>query len=198
MVIFYLFIVGLMLYGIKFCKEGYFQDYIDKTQCNAIKGIFILIVFMRHVVPYIKRAGYEMLSPLDIMFNLVNGQIGQLLVVMFFFYSGYGVMESIVHKGASYIDSIPYKRVLTTFLNFDIAVSLYLLLDFVLGIDIDTETYFLSRFGWISIGNSSWYIFAILICYLLTFFAFKKMSSGGGRFFDTCFICRSSYNTLLL
>lgn len=39
---------------------------------------------------------------------------GQLIVVMFLFYSGYGVMESVRSKGTAYIKSIPFKRVLST------------------------------------------------------------------------------------
>lgn len=173
MAIFYFFIFCMMLYGIKFKRGSFFQDYMGKPQCNAIKGIFILVVFMRHVVPYVMSAGYGMPSLLDKVYILCNKQIGQLLVVMFLFYSGYGVMESIKQRGEGYIKSIPKRRFLTTFVNFDIAVSLFLLLDFALDIDVTTEQYFLSRIGWDSVGNSNWYIFIILISYLLTYFSFK-------------------------
>lgn len=55
------------------------------------------------------------------------------------------------------------------------AVLLYLLLGIVLG-DIskwNIGKIFLSFIGWESLGNDSWYIFAILILYIITFIAFK-------------------------
>lgn len=179
MAIFYFLIIILMLIGIKnkVGKNCIFEDYIGKTQCNAIKGIFILVVFMRHVVPYVKNSGYEMSTCLDRIFILIDGHIGQLLVVMFLFYSGYGVMASISKNGVAYIDDIPKKRVLTTFLNFDVAVGFFLLMNFVLGIKIETEQYFFARLGWESIGNSNWYIFIIMLCYIFTYFSYKLLSS---------------------
>lgn len=176
---FYFLIIVLMLYGIKLNKNRYFEDYIGKPQCNAIKGIFILVVFMRHVVPYVVNAGYEMPTFLDQIYIFIDGQIGQLLVVMFLFYSGYGVMTSIHKKGEYYIDDIPKKRILTTFINFDIAVGIFLLMDFSLGIKVGTEQYFLARFGWESVGNSNWYIFIILLCYIFTYFSFKLSLRNG-------------------
>ncbi len=179
MVVFYLLIFALALYGVSFNRNGFNDGFIDKSQCNAIKGVFILFVFLRHVVPYVTKAGYEMPTLLDKAFQIIDGQMGQLIVVMFLFYSGYGVMESIKTKGKAYIDSIPKRRFLTTFINFDIAVSIFLLLDFVLGLQVETQQYFLARFGWDSVGNSNWYIFVILICYLLTYFCFKITNNVG-------------------
>lgn len=179
MVIFYFFIFILMLYGIRYKPKGFFGEYLEKTQCNAIKGIFILVVFMRHVVPYVVEAGYEMPTLLDKGYYIINEQIGQLLVVMFLFYSGYGVMESIKRKGNDYVRNIPQRRVLSTFLNFDIAVTLFLLMDFALDINVTTEQYLLSRFGWESVGNSNWYIFIILLFYSLSFFSFRLSRRWG-------------------
>lgn len=53
---------------------------------------------MRHVVPYITGCGYAMTNFADRAFAVIDRQIGQLLVVMFLFYSGYGVMISFLRK----------------------------------------------------------------------------------------------------
>jgi len=182
MVVFYFLIIVLVLCGVKVANKGmFFEDYMGKIQCNAIKGIFILVVFMRHAVPYVVKAGYEMPTFLDKSFSLIDAQIGQLLVVMFLFYSGFGVMASINKKGGNYINDIPKKRILTTFINFDVAVGLFLLMDFALGIEVDAEQYFLARFGWDSVGNSNWYIFVILLLYTLTYFSFKLNRGAKGE-----------------
>ena len=194
MVIFYFAILALTLYSANFKKNGFFDDYLEKSQCNAIKGIFILVVFMRHVVPYVTKAGYKMPSLLDKIYNFCDGQIGQLLVVMFLFYSGYGVMVSIKQKGVDYVRSIPKRRVLSTFANFDIAVSLFLLMDFTFDIKVSTDQYFLSRFGWDSVGNSNWYIFIVLLCYYFSYISFKIRPVGG----DFCVLFMSLLSIFLL
>ena len=92
----------------------------------------------------------------------------QLMVVMFLFYSGYGVMESIKKKKNDYIKSIPRHRVLNTLINFDIAVCLFLIVDLIIDNKVTLPQFMLSLIAWDSVGNSNWYIFAILLCYLST------------------------------
>lgn len=118
--ILYVSIVMLALISVKYKKEGYWHDYIDKEQCNVIKGIFILVVFVKHVVPYITKAGYEFSSYGDLVYKAFHIFIGQLLVAMFFFYSGYGISESVRLKGNDYVGTIPKKRVFNTLLNFEL------------------------------------------------------------------------------
>lgn len=185
MFVFFILLLALLLCGIKLNKSGFYAEYISKDQCNAIKGVFILVVFMRHVVPYVIKAGYEMDSLLDRVYNVCDVQIGQLLVVMFLFYSGYGVMESYKKKGDEYIEGFPKKRILTTLLNFDMAVLMFLILDLCLNIELDVYQIVLSFVAWDSIGNSNWYIFIILVCYIVTFFSFRRyrQNIGGGIFF---------------
>lgn len=167
MLLFYLLILLLSLYGMSFVKSGFNQDYIGKEQCNAIKGIFILIVFIRHIWPILRRYGYDFSAFGDNIFFRIDRWMGQLLVVVFLFYSGYGVMESIKKKGKQYIDDMPRKRILNTLINFDIAVLAFLLLDLILGVDLDPLNTLLAFTSWTSIGNSCWYIFVILVCYFL-------------------------------
>jgi hypothetical protein len=173
MTLLYVFIILCALSGIKLCRSGYFPDYIDRTQTNCIKGLFILVVFVRHINQYIAKSGYEYSGIFDRCFNLIDDHIGQLLVVMFLFYSGYGVMESIKHKGDTYIQAIPKHRFLSTLLNFDVAVLAFVILDLILSIDITSDKVLLSFIGWQSVGNSNWYIFVILLCYLAVYMSHK-------------------------
>jgi peptidoglycan/LPS O-acetylase OafA/YrhL len=173
MLVFYIIILLLSLYGISFIKSGFNQDYISKEQCNAIKGIFILFVFTRHIWPYLSKFGYDFSAPGDSLFMSIDRWLGQLLVVAFLFYSGFGVMESIKRKGEPYIEDMPRKRILNTLLNFDVAVLFFLVIDLILGIKLKLNTTLLAFTGWTSIGNSNWYFFIILVCYFCTWIGFK-------------------------
>lgn len=57
-------------------------------------------------------------------------------------------------------------------LLFDGAILLYVLLNLALGIEMTIPKILLSLFGWSGVGNSSWYIFAILCMYTITYISF--------------------------
>lgn len=195
MFLLYIIIIILLSSGMTFYKTGFYEGYIAKEQCNCLKGFFIVVVFCRHIAPYLSDAGYDFSLLGDNLFRQIDERIGQLLVVMFLFYSGYGVMESIKKKGSNYIDSIPKRRLLATFANFDVAILLFFLVNLSLGIHYDTQDILLSFTGWKSIGNSNWYIFVILCCYLSTYLTFKvvrgqnknrKLICGGNLLIISC------------
>lgn len=174
MAIFYLLIATMALWGTRLTPPSSCQlvNSLSRDCTNSIKGIFILMVFLSHSWGYIHELNSET-DLFDRIFISINSSIGQLMVVMFLFYSGYGVMHSIVHKGDSYINSIPRKRVLVTLVNFAIAVSVFIILNLILCKDITVSQALLSLIGWESVGNSNWYIFCIICCYAFTYIAFK-------------------------
>lgn len=147
----------------------YYADYLSVEKCNAIKGVFILIVMMSHIRPFLSFSN----SIWDKAFTTIIGNyIGQSMVSLFLLYSGYGIMLSIDKKGDSYVKGIPTKRFLKVLLHFDIAVVIYGLLQLALGKTFPWKTYLLSLTGWEALGNSNWYIFTILCLYIITWLSF--------------------------
>jgi len=63
--------------------------------------------------------------------------------------------------------------VLSVLLNFDVAVLLFIIMDFAIGIQVAPEKALLSFIAWDSVGNSNWYIFAIIMLYLITYVSAK-------------------------
>jgi len=172
MVIFLILSLLLSLPGLKIAPLGKLHsDYISKNQTLAINGLFTLFVFLSHVSTYIKLEGIP-----DTAYSAFKGYMLQAVVVPFLFYSGYGIMESIKKKGRDYVKQIPEKRFLRVLLHFDIAVVLYLLVSLAFGKTYPLKHILLSLTGYSSVGNSNWYIFAVLGLYIITFLAF--MLSG--------------------
>lgn len=157
----------LVLYKSKFEIKGT-ADYLAIENTNCVKGIFILMVFLSHFNSYIGLTGRY-----DEIYLRIFSTIGQAMVTMFMFYSGYGIMESIKKKGDSYVSSIPFKRVLGTLFRFDLAIALFLILALITSRPMTAKNVLLSLIGWESLGNSNWYIFVILVLYVITFIAFK-------------------------
>ena len=171
-----LFIIILILIGIKIHPIKFNADYLEKENTDCIKGIFILIVFYSHIRTYMP---YNPVN--DNLMLYVVKKLGQLMVTLFLFYSGYGIFESIKKKGESYIKSIPKNRILKTLFNFDIVVLSYAIINYIMGYGNGVLTILGALTGWLSIGNSNWYIFAILVLYFTTYLScliFKDKEEG--------------------
>lgn len=163
------FIFVLIIWGIKFEDN---DDFISKERCNSIKGIFILLIVLTHSMQYINNSGYEY-EGIDMFVPFFKNKMGQMVVVMFLFYSGYGVYLSIKKKGKAYVNQMPRRRLLTTLLNFDVAVLSFVVLNLFISKPMSISQVALSMIGWDSVGNSNWYIFDILVCYTATYIVAK-------------------------
>ncbi|MDE6033347.1 MAG: acyltransferase [Muribaculaceae bacterium] len=159
-----LLLLLLTLYGAKVSVAGH-DDYISRGQTDAIKGIFAIIILFSHMRGYLPEPG----SHDRIYYGVLDG-IGQLMVVMFMLYSGYGVMESLKRDRRKYVSTFLTHRLLKVWIMFAIAVGLFFLLDLALGMNYEPRQYFWCWVGWESIGNSNWFVFDILVLYLLTYF----------------------------
>lgn len=181
--------IFILFYRCEFCRNGFFDDYISRKSTMAINGFFILLVFFTHAYQYINVTADNM--PL---FYFFRAHIRQLVVTTFLFYSGYGIMESIKRKGSLYIETIPQKRVLKIWLNFAIAVCFYTVLMVYYQQHFTVKQFVLSLFAWDTMGNSNWYVFAILALYVIVFITFKsyysisKKSSVIATFIATFFL----------
>lgn len=153
----------------KLMGGGYWTNYISKTQTNAINGVFVLLVFIRHFSQYIE---FDLLNTL---FPIVDGALGQFVVVPFLFYSGYGIMYSILTK-EEYISTRLVQRFFWVWVRFTCAVVLFVILNILLNIQYDIKTIVLAFTGWTSIGNSNWYILAVLALYIFTIISFSLSS----------------------
>lgn len=178
MTVFSLFILFCCLWKIKIAKplkSGINDSYLSMDRTNSIKGIFILLVFLSHARNCISMLPQYASDPLNHWYNIIQNHLGQGIVVMFLFYSGYGVMESIKKKGTEYINAFPKQRLGKTLFHFDLAVILFIMADLCIGTlkNYSVPHVLLSFIGWESVGNSNWYIFAVLILYLITFVSFK-------------------------
>ena len=168
MLVYLIILMLLVVSGMRTAKKDqFFSDYLSKEQTTAINGVFVLIVFLSHASTYIELSG-----PLDAAYSTLKGYLRQLIVASFLFYSGYGMLESIKRKGMDYVRSIPGKRFAKVLLHMEIAVALFLVTDLVIGKHFGLKTTLLSFTFWESIGNSNWYIFAILCLYLFVFLSF--------------------------
>ena len=145
------------------------HDALSINQTTCINGIFVVLVFLSHFCQYVDVSTIPYSWP----YVFFQSHLGQLIVAPFLFYSGYGIMEQIKKNGINYVNEIPHKRVIKVWLHFSLAIVLFLLVAFIRGEPYSFKQIVLSFFAWEAIGNSNWYIFAILFLYIATYLGFK-------------------------
>lgn len=169
MIIFIIALLIICLINTKFCTRGFITDNLNKNNPNqsCVRGVFAIIIFVSHVRSYFDNID----SIFDKSAFLLVGAIGQLMVAIFFFYSGFGIMES--YKASdNYFKKFPTRRFLKTLLHFDIAVILFFIVNVIFSFEYGLSTILLAFTGFTSIGNSNWFMFAIFIMYISTFVAY--------------------------
>ena len=168
MIFFYLIFVIAFLLGMRFKKKSINDNYLNKDTTTIINGMFVITIFFSHFISYIdnfNRYDYILINILEI--------IGQLMVTSFLFYSGYGIYESIKNK-KNYIKSFFKKRFIPTYINFVIAVLMFVIINLILGNYYSIKTILLSFTGYMSIGNSNWYMLAIFSLYIFVLICFNE------------------------
>ena len=162
MLILLIILLFVTLYGIKI--SSFHSDYMSLHSTNAIKGFFAVLILYSHMRQYLPLTDtFANNSYLEIL-----KYIGQMMVTMYLFYSGYGLMES-QRKKPDYKKNFLRNRFLKILLHFNIAVLFYILLQLILGKYFSITEYLGSMIGWHSVGNSNWFIFVILTLYLIFF-----------------------------
>ena len=150
MTIVLIMVFSLILWRSIICNNGY-DGYMSREQTQMINGIFIILVFMWHFNQYV-----QLNAVIEVPFLYLNKIFGQLIVITFMFYFGYGVMTSIM-KEHNYVNRMPRRHIFKTMLLFDIAICLYVVMNVCLNIEMTWKQIILSFVGWEGVGNSTWY-----------------------------------------
>ena len=181
MFIFMLLLLLIVFLQMKPAPMGEFhrETYMSREQTTSINGIFVVLVLLTHASTFVK-AGIH--GAIDQPYLEMKAYLTQLIVVTFLFYSGYGMMESIRKQGMSYVYGIPWRRLFRIWYHFAIAVGLFVLTNIIIGNPLEPVKTLLAFTGWESIGNSNWYILAILIMYIAVFLSFH-MAAGMSRLY---------------
>lgn len=155
------------LWGSSFSGRDFREEYLEQRETKAVSGIFVILVFLNHFRQYVPNAGAGGI------YRVVSGCMGQLIVVPFLFYSGYGIMTAIRTSGEGYLKYFPRRRILRVWLRFAAAVCIFCAAGLLSGRHFSGLQILLSLIGYASVGNSNWYIFTVLCLYLMTFCAAK-------------------------
>lgn len=140
-------------------KSRSFADALTHERLLPWKGMCVLLILLSHYT------GYITTSPSDETYLLIRSGMGQTVVVLFFFAAGYGMTLQLTSKGKGYLPRILQKGLRLWILN-AAAVFLMLMVQTLRGREYELSTILLAFVPLVNLGNSPWFIFAMLLCYL--------------------------------
>lgn len=146
-------------------RERTWHDYISPQKTTSIKGLFVILVFFSHYSPYFVHT----VSDAFLYEKIAN--FGQLMVVMFLFCSGYGVMESAQKKGLNYVINMPVQRIIKLTVDYSAAMILFIIMNTCYGKTYNLKHILLSFIDLADVGNRNWYFFAVLCTYIFSYIA---------------------------
>ena len=153
------------------------EGFLSKATTTAVKGVFVVLIFCSHIREFM------VLSPQwwNTSYTTILDHLGQLIVAVFFLYSGYGIWESLKRK-PDYPQHFFKNRFLKTLFHFDVAVLLFIIVQLFIPITYSAKRYVFCWIGWESVGNYNWFIFVILVLYLiaLTALLLQQRKTFGG------------------
>ena len=196
MVFLYGFILIAALWGLRFRKADDGKSELSSEQTTMIKGAFVLLVFASHVGQYLSLDASD--GILTHAYLLIRTKLGQLIVVPFLFYSGYGIRCSIERKGALYLRAFPKNRFLKTYVHTVLILILFFVTQLLLGQSYSFRKCIAAFLLWDSFGNSNWYLFAVLFLYLFTWISFWPLKNRPRISVGICFGLTLGYLLILL
>lgn len=172
MIFFIVILIAIICSGMTAAKKGeFFADYCSPKNTGTINGIFSVLIFLSHIVTYI-----DFDSPWDEPYMAFRAFMGQLVVATYLFYSGYGIMESYKKKGHSYAMSIPFHRLFKTWYHFAIVICMFAVVSIgIRKLEYTPAEVVLGFTGYVSLGNSNWYMFVTFALYVIVFLSFFIM-----------------------
>lgn len=164
MIFFVIILIALMVGGMTAAKKGeFFEDYCSPQNTGTINGIFSVLIFLSHAVYYVKPDGVW-----DEPYFVLKTFLGQLVVVTYLFYSGFGIMESYKKKGTPYIKAMPVHRLFKTWYHFAIVLLMYAFVSMgIRGLEYSVKDIILAFTGYTTLGNSNWYMFVTFSLYII-------------------------------
>ena len=143
--------------------------YLSRDWTSFVNAFFITLVVCSHGLNLFETNIREYLPEKYTAFGV--GLFEQLMVTTFFFYSGYGIMLSLLNK-RGYERMLIYPRSISLSMNFILAVFVYFVVHCVLQGEIKWSDFLEGLHDYQFLGNPTWFILMTLLSYVLTYVCF--------------------------
>lgn len=164
-----LYIFGMLLYLRMVKNEKVDDDYLSLDKTSRLRGIMAMGIVLHHM---------SEVTVGGTLFPLLQ-HMGYLLVSLFFFFSGYGLMISYRRKGAIYLRQFWKDKILYIFLVYLWISVVYAVVKSFMGSEITLQSFAVSFINGSPVANNSWYMIVQILLYFVFWgtFSLKRVSN---------------------
>lgn len=176
-----LLVVGVILVlGVKFAGAGkWHEDAWSLSVSKGLQGICAVLIVLHHTAQMLIQASQMLGRPDESGPLAILEEVGVCFVGIFFFFSGYGLLQSL-NKKEDYLKGFFRKRLPVILIPFYLVIVIFLAFYFFVGDDLGGATEWISYLlGWKLINSHMWYIVEIFILYIVFFLLFRFISKRG-------------------
>lgn len=180
----------LFLYRVKLAPAGsWHEDFLSLPVSKGLQGFCAVLIVMHHISQQLA----ENAGPLHWLEN-----VGVCFVGIFFFFSGYGLLKSLLKKD-DYLKGFFRKRMPVILIPFYVIIFIFLAFTLLLG-DVYTPGELIGIItGWLLLNTHMWYIVEIAIFYIAFYLIFRFIKNRGAALtVMTLFIVLVTIGSLLL
>lgn len=151
----FLLLIFIILLGIRVKKVGFYEDYLSKNNTMQLRGILALVVIFHHIEQRVNSG----------LFFHVFSYVGYLVVALFFFITGYGLMTQYITQ-KDYLKNFIKLRIPTITIPYLIVMVIYYFAFKIVEKKITIIGALESLINGNPIVSSSWYILVIILFYI--------------------------------
>lgn len=173
----YVLLVLLLFWGAKFSgfKSKFHDDFLSLEKTKSIRGIAALCVLLHHIS---QEEAFQHVGELRI-FVLA----GPLLVSLFFFCSGFGLVKAYYSK-PDYLNGFLKKRIVKgVLITFYVNVILYFIYHLIMGHSFPPVRWVTNFIGLTLMNEYAWFPVVLILLYLAFYLIFKYVKNNKLRFF---------------
>lgn len=177
--IWYVFCFLFLIMGIRIYKINiYNENCLSFEQTLSIRGFLSLLIVFHHLS--------QRFSILFFGYPIFQN-IGFLIVGIFFFYSGYGLIYSYLYK-KDYMKSFISKRFFSLYLALMLITFFTILLQIGMGESVSFLTFIRQIFGVSLVHGTYWYIWILLLFYIVFYLLFSSFDKKKAMILYSIFI----------
>lgn len=185
MISIYVVLAAILLFGAKVRIKSWDDSFLSLGNTKMLQGFCAVLIIIHHISQVLSDS--KQLSP----FN----EYGVLFVGIFFFCSGYGLINSFKTKD-NYMTGFLGRRLPNVLVPFYITTFIYMAIFLPLSPKPSLMQIILNLTGIRLINPHAWYIVAVLIFYIVFYFIFKYIKNEKAAFvsmaiFIVCYIVLS-------
>lgn len=176
--IWYIFCFILLIIGIRFYKVNTYNDCLSLQQTVPIRGFLSLLIIFHHLAQRF---------PILFFRYPVFRNIGFLIVGIFFFYSGYGLIYSFISK-KDYMKNFVIKRIFSLYLSFVLINIVTILFRIGIGSKFSLLDICRNILGISLVNGIYWYIWILLLFYIVFYLLFSSLKTKTAMFSFSIFL----------